>query len=271
MPPRAVPKGNLTEIIGKLSSDGKLIVSALMIELKEIRLELECRNDEISDLKTEITDLRQEIRNKDKNVEALSLQVTHLKKTVTNLENKLDEVDAYERQDTLIFSGTDIPDGSPNENSGDVIVQTITEKLRIQNISSSSISTAHRLGKRNPGPTSVDKRPIIVKFCHRETKRRILTAARRLKSSGLYVNESLTPLRRQILYAVRQIKRSNARLVKGCSTHDGKVLVYTLHSTNAPEDSPTTKRFINTYDELKFFCDAFIKKPLEEFVENFRL
>ena len=53
-----------------------------------------------------------------------------------------------------------------------------------------------------------DRRAIIVRFCQKDTKNFVYYAARKLKFNLLYVNESLTPVRRKIIAVLRKYKNS---------------------------------------------------------------
>ena len=59
------------------------------------------------------------------------------------------------------------------------------------NVSSTDISTAHRVDKKTSNQ-QVDKRNIIMKLCRRGLKGDVLRACRQLKPD-FYINESLTP------------------------------------------------------------------------------
>ena len=69
------------------------------------------------------------------------------------------------------------------------------------------MNTAHRIGMKLD-TQALDKRSIIVKHL-RDTKRQIISASRNDKAIGLFINENLTPLRRNIFYALRQIRRAH--------------------------------------------------------------
>ena len=133
------------------------------------------------------------------------------------------------------------------------------------------ISTAHRMGKPPaPDSSSLDKRPIIVKFVRRDDKFLIMKRARNQSTrvEGLFVNESLTPTRSKILYVLRQAKRMTGSLITGTSTMNGKVFVHHRPAANAPETTPSLRTEINTRDKLHDFCENFIKKSLETFLDE---
>ena len=133
-------------------------------------------------------------------------------------------------------------------------------------VEASEISTAHRLGKK-PASQQPDKRSIIVKFCRRDTKNDVYRSSRnQARPSQLFINESLSPSRRKIYNALREMKRSNPNLVNGCSTFDGKIYAYTkIHSTNS-QPQRDRRHLISDFDGLKKFCHEYVKKPIDSFL-----
>ena len=87
------------------------------------------------------------------------------------------------------------------------------------------ISTSHRTGPKPRSPQVEDKRNIIVKLCRRYLKGELLSACRKCKPN-FYINESLTPTRSAILYALRKAKRMSPGVVAGCNSENGRVYVY---------------------------------------------
>ena len=75
-------------------------------------------------------------------------------------------------------------------------------------------------------------------------------------------------MRSKIYYVLRQCKKMKNGLVKGLTTHNGKIFVFTKPSPNAPDNAPSLKQEINTEAKLAEFCDNFIKKPLEMFLDS---
>ena len=120
----------ISKLISELEGDSKNIVLILSNQLNSFRSEftelLTAKNDEISALKT---------------------KVAVLEDKVVKLETSIDDNDAYERKDTVIFSGSSIPAGEVGENCGEVIRSVARESLRIE-MSLSEISVAHRLGRK---------------------------------------------------------------------------------------------------------------------------
>ena len=111
-----------------------------------------------------------------------------------------------------------------------------------------------------------------MKLCRSDTKREILMAKRNFsdRSSSLFINESLTPRRRTILFALRQMKRAHPTLVTGCSSIDGRIYAYTKPDPiSDPNSRPRNIRhLVNTHEKLVEFCRHFVMKPLDTFLDS---
>ena len=166
---------------------------------------------------------------KDKVIEKLTSQVNALQDSHDRLEAKLsssvekfsafdsrlDDLDMYERRDTLVLSGEALPPESEHEDAVMSVVNTAFHKLRI-NLQPSDIDVAHRLGRRREG----HQRPIICKFVRRTTKSLVVHKCVTLKPQ-LYVNEHLTPARQQIYKKLLRLKK-DTKLITQLHTKNGK-------------------------------------------------
>ena len=228
-----------------LTSDSKYIVSYIEDKFEKMQLEfnelLSSKNDEIDGLKTDVTQLNTRIR---------------------KLEDKLDEADAYQRRETVILSGKDIPAATPNENCNAVLMKLLQDKLDV-NISENDVSTAHRLGRKRENVP--DHRSLIVKFCRRDVKHLTIMASKQKKNPRLYVSESLTPTRMMIFNALKKMKQQHPEIVKGFSTYDGKVFAYTAPVN---PDHRDIRHLVNSHETLIAFCREFIKAPLDLFLST---
>ena len=107
---------------------------------------------------------------------------------------------------------------------------------------------------------------MVVKFCRRDVKRQLITASQRLQKSEIYVNETLTLLRRSIFNTVRCMRGAHPYLLKGCSTFEGHIYVDT-----SPANSTQTRDRrcrLSSNEDLNDFCRVFIKQPLEKFLSS---
>ena len=246
-PPEELSDEKILELIGSVKGNTKVILTVLMNQFSKFKELLGSRDEEVRTLKQDVLNLR---------------------KDVTRLEDLLDNESAYERRDTVIISGKNIPHGTPTEKSSVVVQKLCQEKFNIQ-ISDADISTAHRLGKNSQNP---DKRPIIVKLCRRDIKREIIVKSRQAQHNvqareRIYVNESLTPKRKAILHALRNMKSMDNSAVTGCTSIDGSVYAFTKNPAN---DSRDRKHMVTTHQQLVDFCAEFVQQPLERFLAEWK-
>ena len=240
---------SLEELNKALSKDGKLIVAYLEQRFTDFETKF---MEIVSSNKSEISKLNSEVHT--------------LKKEVQNLKSLIDDGEAYERRDTIVLSGDSIPPVSQGERCSDIARNLIKEELKI-NLPPETISTSHRLG-RKPQSQMEDRRKIIVKLCRRDLKGEIISASRKGgRSSKLFVNESLTPQRSAILFALRRMKREHPNVVKGCQSFDGRIYAYTKPPSTSPS-ARDQRHLINTHEALVNFCREHVKRPLDNFIES---
>lgn len=182
--------------------------------------------------------------NKDQELKQLQSTGSILEKRVVQLEDQLDDVSQYERRDTVIISGPDLPQETGGENPTNVVVDTIKRTLNI-NITPSEINVAHRLGTKNKQTV---KTPIIVKLHSRQKKDELLSACVTVKPN-IFINESLTPKRRSIFKTIWNIRKQHRDLFQQCYTRDGKICVK-LRCSNQ-------KHTITSEWDLNNFLDKF--------------
>ena len=203
---------------------------------------------------------------RDDKIIAAEREIVRLRGEVSKLQRTADEQDSYVRRESLIFSGDLLPAASENEDCTKIVRKLIREDLQLN--LDPLISTAHRLGKPPSSNSTPDNRDIIAKFCQRDDKFRIYTTARQKKIPGLWVNESLTPVRRRVYHTIRKMRKSYPKLITGLTTHNGRILVYTKPSPSAPEGSPSVRVEINSLEYLTDFSDNFLKKPISDFISS---
>lgn len=194
-----------------------------------------------SQFDTYLTKIDQINKVKDEKITHLESKVYALEKKITELQGTIDDVDQYERRDTVIISGPSLPDETTHENPADQIVNTIRQQLHI-NMTHSDINVAHRLGTKQQDK----KRPIIVKLQNRAKKSELVQACVTIRPQ-LYINESLTPRRRSIYSTIRKIRAQHKHLFQQCYTSDGKIIVKLKSST--------TKYTITSESTLTSFLD----------------
>ncbi|KAK4297862.1 hypothetical protein Pmani_029746 [Petrolisthes manimaculis] len=181
---------------------------------------------------------------KDEHINQLKTEVITFENRVSQLENQIDDVNQYERRDTLIISGPSFPQETNSESAADVVVDTIREKIKI-NISHNDINVAHRFGSK----TKQNKnKPMIVKLHNCPKKEEIMSACITMRPN-LYINESLTLKRLSIFKTIWNIRKLHREQFQQCYTRDGKIYVK-LKCSNL-------KHMITNYESLRTFLDKF--------------
>ena len=210
---------------------------------------------ELRSMKSEIIELKSLLAERNSTIEKMEEELIMVKNKCKKMENLIDDEDAYVRRESLIFSGPMVTNADANENCSSFIREKIKDKMKIV-LKPEDISVTHRLGPKqvSQGP---DKRPITVRFTRRDTKREILFTKRdnTETKSALYVSESLTPKRRTIHYALRQIKKKYPEKMTGFNTLEGRVFAYTKTPRSLDKSRKNDqKHVINTHDALQDFC-----------------
>ena len=197
----------------------------------------------------------------------LKEELTKKTKKIAELEAQLDEQDQYVRRESLVFSGDSIPVCKPAENCIEIVSKLVAEKLGPDlKISPNDVSVAHRLGKKPA--TAVDRRNIIVRFCRRNLKYDIINNARKAKPSGLFINESLTPVRQRITSAIRAAKRKFPDVISGYNTVDGNIFLYIKPPNPQAPGARNTRMAVKTMQTLDDFCRRTFKHPVTHFLQS---
>lgn len=156
--------------------------------------------------------------------------VSSLKQQLKQKSYQHDRLEQYTRRDNIRIKGISYAD---NENTNDIVMKLASD-IGVE-LSKDDISTSHRLGvtRDNAKPS-----PIIVRFSKRDKKVELLKNKRNIRR-GVYIEEDLTKLRRNIAYEVR--KDSNTSRTW---TIDGKICAL------VKEDGNEVKKVFETPDDL---------------------
>ena len=179
---------------------------------------------------TIVTKLTEELKNCDCEVNDLRSEVNQHRIKLGRMEEKIDDADAYERRDTIILSGSDVPSATHGEIVSDIVCSVDRDRLKLG-------MDVHRLGPK-PKSQGPDRRKIIVKLCRRERKYDLITACKQTKPPNLFINENLTPTRNNILFSLRCAKKKFPNIVAASSSHDGKVYAW-IKPPNPDARAPT--------------------------------
>lgn len=213
-----------------------------------------------------IKDLQVKMAAKNTKMDEMATEIVALKKKVMILEDKLEDTEAYEKRDTVVVSGSSLPDGTESEDTSDIFTSLVKDKVGVI-IKPSDISVAHRLGRKTQtqGP---DRRNLIVKLCRREKKHDLMKACKTVKPPNLFINESLTRTRATALYGLRQAKKKYPDKISGYSTYDGKVYAWLKPPNPTLPHAKNSKMMVNTKERFYDLCDKTLNCNPLELVDN---
>ncbi len=206
----------------------KKISSVVEDELEEIRKSLNFMSGELSkvakqqtmllDLMDEVKQLKNLVKEKDQKIEVL--------------ERRVDELEQYTRMEDLIISGLETKHrtyASTVARDGEAALpeelQTLEKQvikfLESQNmiIQSDNVVACHTLPRRNGGA----KPAIVVRFVNRKHKVELLRQAKKLKGTGVYLNDHLTKKNADIARHARMLRKQNK--IQATWTRNCKVMI----------------------------------------------
>lgn len=174
----------------------ELSLKDILFEIKESRTEV---TDKIDSLTTTMNAKFEEIAEENKNLRE-ELETTKQKNE--EIMNKLADLEDRSRRNNLVISGVDESYRETWEQTEAKLVNDIKNKLGVH-LQDLDIERAHRIGKAMSGK----QRPIVARFTNFKTKEKVITAARRKKITGFYVNEDYSE-------ETRQVRRNLTELMK---------------------------------------------------------
>ena len=142
---------------------------------------------------------------------------------VLKLENTVDDLEQYTRREDLVISGiatryqsyAKVARSSQNDDKNEEASHEEQVSLEVQllnklaqygiNINPDEISVCHTLGKGGKD----NQPPIIIRLISRKTKSFILSQAKKLKGSNIYINEHLTKKNAAIAKEARRLRKEN--------------------------------------------------------------
>ena len=222
----------------------QLVAQAIAVWKKENQLEIETLRAEVIEIKesqaficNQYDSLKAEY---DKLIEVNTLQkeeISNLKSQAAALKTqeikdsiKVDELEQYWRRQNLEIVG--VPE-KEDENTNAIVLEVA--KMLDVDIMSSHISTSHRLPKKKANSrNNSGSSPIIVRFTSRDIRKQIYANRKKARfvdlknfsvsdTKNIFVNENLTPTRKQLFWKTKQEVKNNSW--KYIWTHNGNVFV----------------------------------------------
>ena len=222
----------------------QLVAQAIAVWKKEYQLEIETLRAEVIEIKesqaficNQYDSLKAEY---DKLIEVNTLQkeeISNLKSQAAALKTqeikdsiKVDELEQYGRRQNLEIVG--VPE-KEDENTNAIVLEVA--KMLDVDIMSSHISTSHRLPKKKASSrNNSGSSPIIVRFTSRDIRNQLYANRKKARfvdlknfsvsdTKNIFVNENLTPTRKQLFWKTKQEVKNNSW--KYIWTHNGNVFV----------------------------------------------
>lgn len=190
-------------------------------------------NDIIEQHEGRLHDVEVKMEKKEKKLEELQREIAGKENRIAKLESAANDLQQYSRRSSLRIFGVK---EEPNEDTDQIVCDIATKKLGVP-LSRDDIDRSHRTGKRD----GKHPRSIIAKFCTYRKRNEIIKARKKLKKTGITIQEDLTPLNTK-LYAMTY----KSPKVKAAWTHDGRVIA----SVEATGGKLITK-VINSEKDLK--------------------
>ena len=221
-----------------------LVAQAIAVWKKEYQLQIETLRAEVIEIKesqafigNQYDSLKAEY---DKLIEVNTLQkeeISNLKSQAAALKTqeikdsiKVDELEQYGKRQNLEIVG--VPE-KEDENTNAIVLEVA--KMLDVDIMSSHISTSHRLPKKKASSrNNYGSSPIIVRFTSRDIRNQIYANRKKARfedlknfsvtdTKNIFVNENLTPTRKQLFWKTKQEVKNNSW--KYIWTHNGNVFV----------------------------------------------
>lgn len=145
------------------------------------------------------------------------MQTRNLENRIEKIEVKLDDIDQENMLDSLVFNGLK---QKPGVDLKTTMLSVLSTRMGVTGISSGELSSVFRFRMNGPHTTSDKVAPVLVRFVSKEVARKVFLQKSKLAGSGIFVSESLTKRRRDLLNAAR-----DRFGVKNVWTDRGNILV----------------------------------------------
>ena len=141
-----------------------------------------------------------------RDMDAIRESVEDKEEVIQQLLSRVDELEQYSRRECLVLNGVK-ENPHETEDEDEIVLDVISQKLGVKISSNDDVQRCHRLKTRRPRHSPVERqspRPIIIKFVSYTKRQEVFTSKKKLKRSGLVLNESLTATRQAVVVACEQ-------------------------------------------------------------------
>ncbi|KAK4309830.1 hypothetical protein Pmani_018562 [Petrolisthes manimaculis] len=139
---------------------------------------LEFTQAEVKELQNEVSVLKTSNNDNKTTIEIMKSQIVELERRTNYQED-------YNRRNNLRFTGIqEQPSGESWEETAQIVTKLLEDKLQVPTM---KLERAHRTGQANPSR----QRTIVARFEKYGDRETVLRNARKLKGTGIYINEDL--------------------------------------------------------------------------------
>lgn len=177
-------------------------IDDLIKQIYDFKMSLEMTQKEVDDYKASTSTLT-------KNCNEIRSDLDTICKSLLAYSDKTEYLDGQSKPNNIIIDGIK---ESGNENmteSEGKVRQLLSEKLQLDHLKI-ELDMVHRAGKSVPGKPE-RPRPILVRFLRFKDKLAVLDRAKKLKGSGIYINEdfpeAVRQKRKELLPALRAARQ----------------------------------------------------------------
>lgn len=233
------PKSNHNEILTVLKSEEYQQILKSQIESANEKLwtKMEGKMEELFAKQKEEMDQmlnanKVEIEDLKKRLDTVELQLLQKDSHIEELKLDIDDCEQYSRRNCLIVSG--LPKIKENDNTDGIFMNLVNTMELNQKLSLKDIDRSHKIGKDKDIKTddgTVTTSTMIVKFTNYNARKVFYDERKSTKKDKkIFISESLTTRRSELMFKCRQLKREGK--IKGCWTNDGNIRIKPLIGVN---------------------------------------
>ncbi|KAK1892334.1 Gag polyprotein [Dissostichus eleginoides] len=173
-------------------------------------------NADLLEIKDALSSITKDISDLNKTRKDDSITIKELLETIGSMERIMKEKD-----EKIVVKGDSAP--STDRDRHDSVETQVLEALNDRGVylKSEEIEFCHTLGK----PSESGFQRVIIKLVSRKTKARMMINAKKLKGTGIYINEHLTKRNADIARTARDLRKRNK--IEATWTRDCKIFIKT--------------------------------------------
>ncbi|KAK3882398.1 hypothetical protein Pcinc_013215 [Petrolisthes cinctipes] len=190
---------DLEDVKVLLEAQDKTFKTALDIIVEQLKSRIQHSEETITDLVKSLEFTQAEVKELQNEVPVLKTSNNDNKTTIEIMKSQIEELERrtnyqedYNRRNNLRFTGIqEQPGGESWEETAQIVTKLLEDKLQVPTM---KLERAHRIGQANPSR----QRTIVARFEKFGDRETVLRNARKLKGSGIYINEDLCQASQEI-------------------------------------------------------------------------